>query len=82
VQDTDFQELFEAAQNGELQALEKLIEMYMPSVYKNSFISGQLDCDCLQELTIRLIKCIRNFKLDTKSDLDTYLRNIEFDKLQ
>lgn len=40
MQDTEFKELFEAAQNGNLKALQKLIEMFMPSVYKNSFING------------------------------------------
>ncbi|MFT9487409.1 MAG: helix-turn-helix domain-containing protein [Tepidibacillus sp.] len=75
--DTEFQILFEAAQNGDIKALEELIDMFMPSMCKNSFISGNLDIDCLQELTIRFINCIRNFRFNNKEDFTDYLEKLK-----
>ncbi|MGF7060630.1 helix-turn-helix domain-containing protein [Brassicibacter mesophilus] len=71
--DTEFKNLFEAAQKGDIKSLETLIDMFTPSIRKQSFVNGKLDSDCQQELTLRLINCIRNFNFDTKKDISDYL---------
>ena len=66
--DKDFQKSFISAQNGDMKALEDLIDKFMPCMIKNSFLNGKLDSDCLQEITIRFINCIYNFKFDIKEE--------------
>ncbi len=75
--DIEFRSLFEAAQKGDSKAAKEIIDMFMPSMYKNSFINGNLDDDCLQELTIRFINCIRNFNFNTNKDFTEYLTNFD-----
>ncbi|CAM3299139.1 RNA polymerase factor sigma-70 [Filibacter tadaridae] len=67
--ETDFKILFEYAQSGDTKAMEELIKMFMPVLCKNSFINGNLDKDCLQELTIKFIKSVQKFKFrETESN--------------
>lgn len=59
--ETDFKVLFEKAQSGDSNAMEELIKMFMPVLYKNSYINGSLDKDCLQELIIKFMKSVHKF---------------------
>lgn len=50
------------AQAGDKEAMNELISMFYPLIRKNSYINNKLDQDCIQELTIKLIQAIQNFK--------------------
>lgn len=76
MKDKDFQKTFISAQRGDIKALEELIDKFMPCMIKNSYINGKLDSDCLQEITIRFITCIYNFKFDIKEERFNF---IDFD---
>ena len=62
-----FNATIKKAQQGDGEALRELIEMFQPLVIKNSIINGRFDEDCFQELSIKLIKCIRNFEFDPET---------------
>lgn len=72
MKDAEFTKIFEDAQNGDLKALEILISMFMPSIYKNSFINGKLDYDCVQELILRFIISIQKFNFCIKDNIFTF----------
>lgn len=67
--DTEFKNLLEAAQKGDTKSLQSLIDMFMPTLYKNSYIDGMLNWDCLQELILKFIKNIYHFKFNSKIDI-------------
>ncbi|MCG8538470.1 MAG: helix-turn-helix domain-containing protein [Clostridia bacterium] len=49
--------------------MEKVIEIFKPIIYKNSFTQGEFDEDCFQELNIELIRCIEKFKFNNIDDI-------------
>lgn len=57
-----FENLVNKAQNEDGKSMEILLDMFKPLIYKHSVIDGRLDEDCFQELNIKLIKCVKNFK--------------------
>lgn len=61
--DNDFIILLRLAQSGDQVSLKKIVEMYQPCIYKNSIVNGKIDDDCFQELNIKLIQCIKRFKI-------------------
>lgn len=64
----EFQELFEVAQKGDREALEKVAKMFKPLLLKHSIINGEMNEDCFQELNIELINCLKKLKI---KDIDT-----------
>ncbi len=68
----EFRDTIESAQKGDKNALEKILIMFKPIIYKNSFIKGYFDEDCFQELNIELIKCVERFKFDDIKDIHSY----------
>lgn len=42
----DFMELFMSAKNGDSSAMEELLHMYYPLLYKESVVNGIFDEDC------------------------------------
>lgn len=75
--DKELRELFEVAQNGNDDALSKLLEIFKPVIVKNSMIDGRFDEDCFQELIVKFIECIKNFKFDGKIDIDSFVKNTD-----
>ena len=69
----NFKELYESTIDGDEEAIEEIIDIFKPIIYKNSYINGELDNDCVQELNIKLYLCIKNFKFKSKKDLKEYL---------
>jgi DNA-directed RNA polymerase specialized sigma24 family protein len=69
----DLRELYKLAREDNDEAIEELISRFKPLIYKNSYISGELDLDCVQELTIKLYKCIKKFEFKSKEEVKEYL---------
>lgn len=59
----EFEELLEAARQGDLKAQEKIIKMYRPLLMKNSMERNVFDEDLYQELSITLLNCIMKFRI-------------------
>lgn len=58
----NFEELLFRANQGEIMAIQQILEMYRPLLLKHAMINGVFDEDLYQELTVEVLKCIRNFK--------------------
>ena len=59
----DFKELLKQAKIGNDPAIAEIMNMYRPLLIKNSIIDGNYDEDLFQELSITLLKCIRQFRV-------------------
>lgn len=71
--DHDLRELYELAKEDDEQAIKEIIDKFEPLIYKNSYINGKIDPDCIQELMIKLYNCIKNFEFKTKEEVEKYL---------
>lgn len=56
-----FIELLKRSNEGDERALETILEMYKPLLYKMSMINGVIDEDLQQEQIICFWKCIKTF---------------------
>jgi len=68
-------EIIKAAQNGNEEAIEYLIEQYMDIVYHKAkffYINGQGRDDVIQEGRIGLYKAIKYYNIDGKSSFNTF----------
>ena len=61
---------------GKKDFINEILKDFKPLIYKNSFINGQFDQDCFQELNIKLINCIKQFNFSP--DMDIYKCFYEF----
>ena len=59
----DFKELLKQAKIGNDPAIAEIMNMYRPLLIKSSIINGSYDEDLFQELSITLLKCIRQFRV-------------------
>lgn len=59
----DFMELMIRAKRGEKPALEELLEMYRPLIFKESIVDGVFDEDLFQELSFKFLQSIEKFPL-------------------
>ena len=59
----EFEELLEAARQGDLKSQEEIIKMYRPLLMKNSMERNVFDEDLYQELSITLLNCIMKFRI-------------------
>ena len=57
----EFRQTLERAVAGNHEALERILEMYMPLIDHNSIINGQLDEDCRQYILIHIALNISKF---------------------
>lgn len=57
----NFGELIAAAQSGNNEAIEQIIEIYMPLISKHSYIEGILNEDLRQEIILKIITNISKF---------------------
>ncbi len=60
----NFYKLLESAKNGNVEALDTLIQMYMPLIRKFSYIDGEFDEDLHQEQILKFIYCVKKFTSD------------------
>ena len=58
-----FKELLKQAKIGNEPAIAEIMNMYRPLLIKNSIINGSYHEDLFQELSITLLKCIRQFRV-------------------
>ncbi len=54
--------LVKKAQKGDMEAMNNLVIRFQKLILKNSYINGKLNEDCIQELSIELIRSIKRFK--------------------
>lgn len=57
-----FEMLLQQAQEGKVEAITELCEMYKPLLIKNAIVDGTFDEDLYQELAEELLKCITRFR--------------------
>jgi CDP-glycerol glycerophosphotransferase (TagB/SpsB family) len=67
--DYEFKELIYLAKTGDINAVEKVLEMFRPCINKNSFINEEFNEDIIQELNIELIRCIKKFTYTEFQDI-------------
>lgn len=70
---SDFKYLYNLAKEDDEEAIKELVDKFQPLIYKNSYINGELDLDCVQELNLKLYKCIKKFKFKSKEEIKEYL---------
>lgn len=59
----DFITLFTLAKDGDAVAVETILNMYRPLLYKESMMQGIFDEDLFQELCLVLLNCIAKFTI-------------------
>lgn len=69
----NLEELYELVIDNDNEAIDELIDRFKPLIYNNSYIDGELDLDCVQELNIKLYNCVRKFKFKSKYQIKEYL---------
>lgn len=57
-----FSEVLGHAKQGDELYMEEVWQMYRPFILKKSLVNGIFDEDLYQELSLELVKSIRNFK--------------------
>ena len=57
----EFRELLQRAVEGDYDAVEQILILYMPLINRYSMIDGQLDEDCRQYILIRITLSISQF---------------------
>ena len=75
----NLKKLHELVIDNDEEATKELIETFQPLIYKNSYINGNLDLDCVQELNIKLYNCAKKFDLKCKEEIEEYLLTKESD---
>ncbi|WP_026478779.1 helix-turn-helix domain-containing protein [Alkaliphilus transvaalensis] len=65
----DLRIIFEKAQEGDQEAIERILKLFEPLIYKHSIENGVFNEDCFQELNIKLIKCIQSFKFEPNEEI-------------
>lgn len=73
----NIRKLIYSAKQGDEKAIETIIKMFQPCIYKNSFHNGEFDPDCYQELSIKLLDCINRFEYNSKQDILNHLNITE-----
>lgn len=59
----DFRSILTGAVSGNHEDLEKILELYMPLIDKNSYVNGRLDEDLKQYLMIHIALQIGKFPI-------------------
>ncbi len=59
----DFKSLILKAKEGDCEAIDKILKMYHPLLFKESIVDGVFDEDLYQELCIKLLYCIEKFRV-------------------
>lgn len=62
----DFESILNGTIQGDLKALECLLNLYQPLIRKYSYVNGRFDEDLYQQLIFRTLKQVRRFELSDK----------------
>ena len=63
----DFENVLNGAIQGDLKALECLLDLYQPLIRKYSYVNGRLDEDLYQQLIFRMLKQVEKFEFSDKA---------------
>lgn len=63
----DFESILNGAIQGDLKALECLLDLYQPLIRKYSYVNGRFDEDLYQQLIFRTLKQVRRFDFSGKA---------------
>jgi hypothetical protein len=74
--------IYEKIKQGDERALCELFELFKPMLMKYSFVDGKFDEDCFQELSLKLLKCIKSFKYDENEDIYKLLSTVREEELK
>ena len=58
----DFESILNGTIQGDLKALECLLNLYQPLIRKYSYVNGRFDEDLYQQLIFRTLKQVRRFE--------------------
>lgn len=59
----EFEEILFRAKQGEMRAIDQIVEIFRPMLIKNAMVSGRFDEDLYQELVMEVLRCILSFKI-------------------
>ncbi len=59
----EFKRMIIGAKDGEIMAIEALLEMYEPLINKYSYINGIFDVDLKQVLMLRVLQQLNKFQI-------------------
>lgn len=76
MKDREVWEVFKKAKSGHEESIQKILEMFHPLLYKNSFLNGKFDEDCFQELSVKLINCIKSFEFSPDQKVYDHLKEV------
>ncbi len=62
----DFESVLNGAIQGDLKALDRLLNFYQPLIRKYSYANGRLDEDLYQQQIFRILKQVRRFEFSGK----------------
>ena len=65
----DFESVLSGAIQGDLKALECLLNLYHPLIRKYSYVNGRFDEDLYQQLIFRVLKQVEKFEFSDKADV-------------
>lgn len=72
MRDASMRDLFDKAKSGNHEAIGAFIDIFKPILYKNSIVNGYFNEDHFQELSMKLIYCIKTFQFINVSDITKY----------
>lgn len=58
-----FRETLCKAQQGEVIAIQQILEIFRPMLIRNALVNGRFDEDLYQELSLETLKCIHSFRI-------------------
>lgn len=61
---------------GDSKSTEELLQLFDSYIRRKSYIDGQFNEDCYQELRIKLLDCVRKFSYDK---INNILENLSID---
>lgn len=69
----DFVVALKLAQEGNTEAVERILADFMPLIEKYSYVNRQIDEDLLSELCLAAFLCVKRFKVDCE-DMEQFFR--------
>ena len=63
----DIESVLNGAIQGDLKALECLLDSYQPLIRKYSYVNGRFDEDLYQQLIFRMLKQVEKFEFSDKT---------------
>ncbi|MFZ5968592.1 MAG: helix-turn-helix domain-containing protein [Bacillota bacterium] len=61
--------LYDKVLQGDKESVLEMVQRFKRRLYKTSYVNGQFNEDCFQELNIKLFRSIKKFKVETTYDV-------------